>query len=109
MNVLTTARKATLAALAAIILGGGMLTLAAPANAGPGHGHGYRHHHPHHGHFYRHRHSYGYGAAGVVGGLALGALAAGALAAQPVCYDVRQPIVDRWGNLIRYRIARVCD
>ncbi|MFC0284620.1 hypothetical protein ACFFJB_13575 [Camelimonas abortus] len=103
MNISDFTRRAGLAAFTALFIGGGALSLAAPASAAPGHGH--RHHH-HHGHF--HRHGWGYGAAGVIGGLALGALAASAYAA-PVCYDVREPVVDRWGRLIRYRVVRVCD
>lgn len=102
MNAVATIRNVTLAALTAVSIGGGLLATATPASAGPGYGH-----HHHHGHFHGHR--YGYGGAGIIGGLAIGAIAAGAIAAQTACYDVQEPIVDRWGNVIRYRVMRVCD
>lgn len=107
MNVVATTRKAAIAFVAATIGGFGLAT-ATPASAGPGHGYGYGYgHHHRHGHFYRP--GYVYGGAGLVGGLALGAIAASAMTAQPVCYVSREPVIDPWGNVIRYRAVRVCD
>jgi hypothetical protein len=55
----------------------------------------------------------GAGALGPLPGLALGAAAAAAAATPyyvyPACYVTRQPVVDYWGNLIRYRRVRVCN
>ncbi|MFD2676687.1 hypothetical protein [Camelimonas lactis] len=109
MNVAATTRKAAIAFVAAAI-GGFGLAAATPASAGPKHGHGYGYgygHHHRHGHFYRP--GYVYGGAGLVGGLALGAIAASAMTAPPVCYVSREPVIDPWGNVIRYRAVRVCD
>jgi hypothetical protein len=57
---------------------------------------------------------WGWGLGGVAAGLALGAAAA--TAASPYygygyanCGIVRQPVVDGYGNFIRYRRVRVCN
>ena len=51
------------------------------------------------------------------GGLAVGALALGALGASSYgspayassCYFDRQPVTNRWGDVIGYRRVRICD
>jgi hypothetical protein len=55
---------------------------------------------------------WGWGAGAAVAGLALGAAAAAAATpyyVYPSCYLTRQPVVDHWGNIIRYRRVRVCN
>jgi hypothetical protein len=59
------------------------------------------HHHHHHGH-----HIAGAAAAGLLGVLAIGALAANS---GGECYIDKQPVTDRWGNLLYFREARVCE
>lgn len=116
MKIVAATRK-TAIALVALAAAGFAAAAITPAEAGPrhGHGHGYGHHHGHHFHGHRpfrgpmYRPGYVYGGAGLIGGLALGAIAANAMAAQPTCYMAQQPVVDRWGNVIRYRAIRVCD
>ena len=95
-------KKTITAALGALTLGATIMATATPADAqwrGRGGGWGWR-------------------GPALVGGLALGGLAAGAMAqpyyAEPYpynggCYLARQPVVDRWGNIIRYRRVRVCE
>ncbi len=62
--------------------------------------------------------------AAIIGGIAAGALFAGAIAAHsaprygygygygyvhaPSCWRERQPVIDPWGNVVRYRVVRVC-
>lgn len=103
-------KKTALGALAAATLGLSIAATATPAAAQ-----------------WRHRHGHGgWGgpvAAGVVGGLALGALAARPYYYDPApdyyaaptpvyggeCYIQRQPLVDYYGNIIKYRKVRVCE
>ena len=93
---MTTFKKTIASALAALTLGGAVLTTSAPAQAGGG----------------------GFGgaiAAGVIGGIALGALAASrpAYAAPayyygPTCYFRTKRFVDDYGNPYFKRV-RFCD
>jgi hypothetical protein len=53
-------------------------------------------------------------AGGIIGGLALGALASSAAGprgyyVEGSCWIERQPIVNRWGDVVSYRRVRVCD
>ena len=118
-------KKILVAGLCAATLGGGVVSMPAPAEAqyrsrtfyGHGGNHpGYRHH--------RGSNRGGAIAAGVVGGLALGALAAGAARpayAAPIapgyavapgygedCYVVRRKFVDDWGRTL-VRRETVCE
>ena len=91
---MTIARKTLTASLAALTLAVTVFASAAPASARG---------------FHR---GWGWGGAAAVG---LGALALGAIAANSApayadeCYITRQPIVDRWGNVVGYRRVRVCE
>jgi hypothetical protein len=54
---------------------------------------------------------WGWGVGAAAAGLALGAAAAAAATpyyVYPPCYVRSQPVVDYWGNVIRYRHVRVC-
>jgi hypothetical protein len=84
--------------LAAATFGVGVAATATPAAA-------WEHHHG------------GWGgpvAGGIIGGLALGALASSAAAPRGYyveggCWFERQPVVNRWGDVVGYRRVRVCD
>ncbi len=116
-------KTVTMAGLAALTLGGGMLASSAPAEAGyrgayyggPGF---YR---PH----YRPRYGGGAVAAGLIGGLALGALATSSAYAAPyyagpryvatlgygygsACTITKTRFVDDWGRVV-VRKTKVCD
>ena len=90
-------KKTFAAAVGAVTLAASGLATAAPAEAG------WRGRGGWHG---------GWRGPAIVGGLALGALAAGAYAAPYYageCYITRQPVTNRWGDVIGYRRVRVCD
>jgi hypothetical protein len=109
-------RKATIGALAALTLSGGVAMTATPVLAqgphggwhgGGWHGGGWR------GGYWRGARWYsgGWGApvaAGVLGGLALGALAGSAYAYGPYCYWQTRPTYDLWGNFAGYQPVQVC-
>jgi hypothetical protein len=108
------AKKAVIGALAAVTLGGAVMTSSTDAYAWHrGFKHGY-----YGAPYYRHRRAHGGAvAAGVLGGLALGALAAGAARpayAAPIapgygdCYVVRRRFIDDWGRTF-VRRETVCD
>jgi hypothetical protein len=87
---MTKFRKTLTAGLAAATLGMGVAATSTPAAAW-----GY----------------YPYWGWGVGAAAALGAAAAAAATpyyVYPSCYLTRQPVVDYWGNIIRYRRVRVC-
>ncbi len=94
-------KQTLISTMAALTIGGAMMTAAAPAQAS---------------HKY---HDGGAIAAGVIGGLALGAIAASTYPAYgygtyPVyvgrrCYTVRQPVFNAWGDVVYTRRVRVCD
>lgn len=57
--------------------------------------------HPGHGGF-------GWGAAGLFTGLAIGAMAASATAPVYDCGTVRQAVVNRYGEIVGYRLVSAC-
>ena len=93
----TTFKKTLTASLAALTIGMTVLSSATPASARNG----------------------GAIAAGIIGGLALGALAAGAANAAPSyyapsrvyggCWMERQPVFNRYGEVVGHRRIRVCE
>ncbi len=95
----TPTKQMLISTLAALTLGGTVLTAAAPAQAKPKY------------------HPGGAIAAGVIGGLALGAIAASAYPAygaypvyyRPRCYTVREPVTNAWGDVIYVRRVLVCE
>ena len=99
MNILS--KKTITAALGALTLGAAIVATSTPAAA------------------WGHRHHGGWGWRGpaVVGALALGALAAGsaysyagsAYSYAGECYISRQPVTNRWGDVVGYRRVRVCE
>lgn len=100
-TIMTTFRKATTAALAALTLAATLMASGAEARPRWGYGYGYGHR------------GWGVGA-GVVGAIAAGALIAGAARPAYGYYAAPAPVrscdlverFDRWGNVIGYR--RVC-
>ncbi len=90
---MTKFRKTLTAGLAAVTLATGVAATSTPAAAW-----GYHHY-------------WGWGAGAAIAGLALGAAAAAATPyyyGYPACYLTSQPVVDYYGNIIRYRHVRVC-
>ena len=124
-------KTATMAGLAALTLGAGMLASAAPAEAGyrgayyggPGFYRPYyrpAYYGGYYGRPYYRRHHGGAVAAGLIGGLALGALAASSAHAAPYpvaapaydygpsCTITKTRFVDDWGRVV-IRKTKVCD
>ena len=86
-------RKTITATVAALTLGAVVAVSATPASAG-------WHHH---------------GGGAFFGGLAAAALVGGVIAANSgpayygECYISRQPVTNRWGDVVGYRRVRVCE
>ena len=92
---MTVTRKIITATITALTLGVAVAASSTPAAA-------WGHHH------------YGWGGGALVGGLAAGALLGGVIAANQGygyggCYLSRQPVVNRWGDVVGYRRVRVCE
>ncbi|HEX2556522.1 MAG TPA: hypothetical protein VHL98_22720 [Microvirga sp.] len=92
-------KQKMISGLAALTIGAGMMTAAAPAQAKS-----WRYHHG------------GAIAAGMIGGLALGAITASAAqpvyvdpAYAPACYRAKQAVTDVYGTVLYYRTVKVCE